>query len=58
MRYKDLLKRLVEHQKEVTEAIDAIHEGQDLKVVADALFVTLGRTQAIVAKFDSEEQVG
>jgi len=58
MRYQALLKRLVEHQKEVTEVIDAIHEGQDLKVVADALFVTIGRTQAILHKFDSEEQVG
>lgn len=58
MRYQKLLEKLTDHQKEVAEQIKAAREGADLKDVCDRLFVTLGRTTAIVMRFDSDEQVG
>jgi hypothetical protein len=57
MRYKQLVKKLMEHQDEVADILKAIHEGEDLKVAADRLFVTFGRTRAIIDRFDADEQV-
>lgn len=56
MTYKKLLKALDAHAAEITDIAQATREGIDLKDACNRLFVTLGRTSAIVAKFDAEEQ--
>lgn len=57
MRYQKLVEKLMEHQKEMAKQIRAADEGADLKDVCDQLFITLGRTTAIVMRFDSDERV-